>query len=114
MHRRYNSARACPQALAHCLRRSASRQHIWLLVPFFFAVLVHFPERYAALKADFQLPIGIGGKKVFQHAAGPYLCVVHDDNSAQPYLWSAIKPVNRSEEHTSELQSPCNLVCRLL
>src|ERR1039457_3704148 len=25
-----------------------------------------------------------------------------------------IKPVIRSEEHTSELQSPCNLVCRLL
>src|SRR5256885_11753876 len=23
-------------------------------------------------------------------------------------------PVPRSEEHTSELQSPCNLVCRLL
>src|SRR5256885_14577157 len=23
-------------------------------------------------------------------------------------------PANRSEEHTSELQSPCNLVCRLL
>src|SRR5256885_8704458 len=23
-------------------------------------------------------------------------------------------PVDRSEEHTSELQSPCNLVCRLL
>src|ERR1022692_476260 len=23
-------------------------------------------------------------------------------------------PENRSEEHTSELQSPCNLVCRLL
>src|SRR5256885_10497446 len=23
-------------------------------------------------------------------------------------------PQNRSEEHTSELQSPCNLVCRLL
>src|SRR5256885_11140464 len=22
--------------------------------------------------------------------------------------------INRSEEHTSELQSPCNLVCRLL
>src|ERR1039457_6737898 len=26
----------------------------------------------------------------------------------------ACPPVNRSEEHTSELQSPCNLVCRLL
>src|SRR2546426_4358505 len=24
------------------------------------------------------------------------------------------KTCNRSEEHTSELQSPCNLVCRLL
>src|SRR2546426_8263862 len=26
----------------------------------------------------------------------------------------ALQPVVRSEEHTSELQSPCNLVCRLL
>src|SRR5256885_10653269 len=25
-----------------------------------------------------------------------------------------IKALERSEEHTSELQSPCNLVCRLL
>src|SRR2546426_7845630 len=30
--------------------------------------------------------------------------------------WSAAAPLPepRSEEHTSELQSPCNLVCRLL
>src|ERR1039457_6406185 len=27
--------------------------------------------------------------------------------------WVLLEPV-RSEEHTSELQSPCNLVCRLL
>src|SRR2546426_9070034 len=27
---------------------------------------------------------------------------------------SARHPNSRSEEHTSELQSPCNLVCRLL
>src|SRR2546426_7888129 len=26
----------------------------------------------------------------------------------------ALEPARRSEEHTSELQSPCNLVCRLL
>src|SRR5256885_4629660 len=25
-----------------------------------------------------------------------------------------VEPLGRSEEHTSELQSPCNLVCRLL
>src|SRR5256885_11107865 len=34
----------------------------------------------------------------------------------QGYLRSdeAVREVARSEEHTSELQSPCNLVCRLL
>src|SRR5688500_19853118 len=26
----------------------------------------------------------------------------------------AVRELGRSEEHTSELQSPCNLVCRLL
>src|SRR5256885_11915543 len=31
----------------------------------------------------------------------------------QPAL-EALGAVQRSEEHTSELQSPCNLVCRLL
>src|SRR5256885_12861722 len=29
-------------------------------------------------------------------------------------LFAALQLENRSEEHTSELQSPCNLVCRLL
>src|SRR5205807_5505330 len=29
-------------------------------------------------------------------------------------LFEAATPAARSEEHTSELQSPCNLVCRLL
>src|SRR3989454_7901260 len=29
-------------------------------------------------------------------------------------LWLIIGFAERSEEHTSELQSPCNLVCRLL
>src|SRR5256885_5998143 len=29
-------------------------------------------------------------------------------------LLSYSSPTHRSEEHTSELQSPCNLVCRLL
>src|SRR5256885_10262507 len=39
---------------------------------------------------------------------------------AAPAAWSAGRSrrrnsaVSRSEEHTSELQSPCNLVCRLL
>src|SRR3989454_2003467 len=30
-------------------------------------------------------------------------------------FWGGLRPLTgRSEEHTSELQSPCNLVCRLL
>src|SRR5256885_2836629 len=28
--------------------------------------------------------------------------------------WVSARSTRRSEEHTSELQSPCNLVCRLL
>src|SRR5256885_6891750 len=35
----------------------------------------------------------------------------------RPQLSGRLEPIelqNRSEEHTSELQSPCNLVCRLL
>src|SRR2546426_6974587 len=28
--------------------------------------------------------------------------------------WKVLAAARRSEEHTSELQSPCNLVCRLL
>src|SRR5256885_8858717 len=31
-----------------------------------------------------------------------------------PRLWQPSRTLSRSEEHTSELQSPCNLVCRLL
>src|SRR2546426_4708829 len=34
--------------------------------------------------------------------------VRHGERNERPYC------IDRSEEHTSELQSPCNLVCRLL
>src|SRR3989454_8983307 len=46
-------------------------------------------------------------------------CDVHDrsrqreEGTRIPALLRHI-PAERSEEHTSELQSPCNLVCRLL
>src|ERR1022692_2063295 len=36
---------------------------------------------------------------------------IHTYRLSDLSLWNA---ANRSEEHTSELQSPCNLVCRLL
>src|SRR5256885_10813205 len=42
----------------------------------------------------------------------PYLPGLHRQRST--YAAPASYEVGRSEEHTSELQSPCNLVCRLL
>src|SRR2546426_5026833 len=44
------------------------------------------------------------------HAVGP---ARHGDRLALSGTVGGA-PVRRSEEHTSELQSPCNLVCRLL
>src|SRR5688500_20057790 len=37
-----------------------------------------------------------------------------DDAPGFDFLGFNIRQYPRSEEHTSELQSPCNLVCRLL
>src|SRR2546426_5738417 len=37
-----------------------------------------------------------------------------DSTYAQQWQRGADRGASRSEEHTSELQSPCNLVCRLL
>src|SRR5256885_6259784 len=37
-----------------------------------------------------------------------------DEASRDVEAWLKCKYMRRSEEHTSELQSPCNLVCRLL
>src|SRR5256885_12672807 len=54
----------------------------------------------AGLKADF-----IQGMRVTDEAAV---------NVVERVLSNEINPQIRSEEHTSELQSPCNLVCRLL
>src|SRR2546426_994680 len=36
------------------------------------------------------------------------------DSPQMAEIFARIDKVARSEEHTSELQSPCNLVCRLL
>src|SRR5256885_5198159 len=47
--------------------------------------------------------------RVFSKACG---LTVRDDESFD--FWSKTLTKWRSEEHTSELQSPCNLVCRLL
>src|SRR5256885_8487642 len=46
----------------------------------------------------------------------PYTTLFRSNPEPAPRAggWWARGPCSRSEEHTSELQSPCNLVCRLL
>src|SRR5256885_6415820 len=46
--------------------------------------------------------------------AGVHAVQVHAGDLDHPELIRAAAGLRRSEEHTSELQSPCNLVCRLL
>src|SRR2546426_4454777 len=42
------------------------------------------------------------------------ILVVEDDDQLRRSVKRILEAAGRSEEHTSELQSPCNLVCRLL
>src|SRR5256885_11459481 len=58
-----------------------------------------------------------GGLHRFMHWQHPLLT---DSGGFQVYSLKSLRRITeegvrfRSEEHTSELQSPCNLVCRLL
>src|SRR2546426_6092502 len=63
------------------------------------------------------LPLGEGMRpglelQDFDHAAPLLTCVALDRGEAA--MFRGLLDGYRSEEHTSELQSPCNLVCRLL
>src|SRR5256885_9440026 len=57
---------------------------------------------------------GVGGH-LSASSADDFLTISVDALSDQLELvFDLLGDVTRSEEHTSELQSPCNLVCRLL
>src|SRR5205807_7021279 len=49
-----------------------------------------------------------------QHVTAFFKCLAFHQEIGQPGLGGSKSVKLRSEEHTSELQSPCNLVCRLL
>src|SRR2546426_5293256 len=48
------------------------------------------------------------------HTASTSSCSASTFASATTWTRCGTSGIERSEEHTSELQSPCNLVCRLL
>src|SRR2546426_9842267 len=56
---------------------------------------------------DFVLTFFHTATKLAASGSGPYFYLPKLESHLEARLW-------RSEEHTSELQSPCNLVCRLL
>src|SRR3989454_6932286 len=55
--------------------------------------------------------VSFGGPAVFSWKSGDKAPTVI---ARGPGAWDGVEVLARSEEHTSELQSPCNLVCRLL
>src|SRR2546426_3645503 len=50
----------------------------------------------------------------YDQAAAIYLATLRAEPTNLSALLGLEREALRSEEHTSELQSPCNLVCRLL
>src|SRR2546426_8021335 len=86
---------------------------------------VHRQPLGAGLGGDQRLPEQLLGRLAHLEVAGaqldaaglaarPRMDLRLDDPAAGADLGRSIDGLVRSEEHTSELQSPCNLVCRLL
>src|SRR5256885_8651477 len=79
-----------------------------------------FRSGLEAVGADRDLPRArrpeeIGGKPRARHSAGTTSpAAVCKLRFCLPRATLDVSATTRSEEHTSELQSPCNLVCRLL
>src|SRR2546426_7982125 len=68
---------------------------------------LHIPKVKELMRSDTgQIFIGI-------RADRRGVCVLHA-SATSSFANVQNKHIARSEEHTSELQSPCNLVCRLL
>src|SRR2546426_10898756 len=80
----------------------------YLTFSFFFFNDTATTEIYTLSLHD-ALPIYERGGESFQSAAGEDDFIVRGERGEFVGMRA-----ERSEEHTSELQSPCNLVCRLL
>src|SRR2546426_2282413 len=80
-------------------------RYLWILLVRITEVLVHLDRVGEGLAM-------IGGTdEIGAHVA---VSAVARPGEVDVPVASAAGAIDRSEEHTSELQSPCNLVCRLL
>src|SRR5256885_8450724 len=81
---------------------------------FFFFLMIRRPPR-STLFPYTTLFRSSGGPRFETRSSTHWLSGPRTETLISSWLWNEFrKPALRSEEHTSELQSPCNLVCRLL
>src|SRR5690606_23460158 len=75
-----------------------------------------FPDRvfYRIHDGGRSMPTGTKRNQLITQTQSDYFVFIDDDDVISPDYVSEILKASRSEEHTSELQSRENLVCRLL
>src|SRR2546430_16937715 len=83
----------------------------FLLYFFFFFLMIRRPPRSTLF--PYTTLFRSCGAQVFQERTAWRLVLV-DGEHAEDASGERVRPGGRSEEHTSELQSQSNLVCRLL
>src|SRR3989454_11338051 len=93
--------------LAALLHRARTGQGQYLDLSQWEASMAVLPEAICAWTMNGAAPERDGNRDAHMAPHGVFRAAGED-------RWVAIAVEDRSEEHTSELQSPCNLVCRLL
>src|SRR5256885_9518547 len=79
------------------------------------STLFPYTTLFRSTRAQCGVLVPHGGKFLEQAAVGVgHAAGVHSVRHERPADAGHVARLRRSEEHTSELQSPCNIVCRLL
>src|SRR6266446_5679666 len=103
------SAMSCTLSFAASTRGSAIRSYEWL------SSKETAPSTSASAMMCWQLTSGIERSLTIRAPSSGSLTTIRSTLSTLSLCSrSSLRNASRSEEHTSELQSPCNLVCRLL
>src|SRR5260370_10774718 len=105
---------------AHTASRSLAREYGLVWCPAFQNVLIHMGKRQRGYCGHYTRDIGerlkeLKLKTLVLHWGAAYAGTLDENNGLVQSSRVSSTPVkHRSEEHTSELQSHLNLVCRLL
>src|SRR5205807_9848782 len=102
------------------MSRPPPRSTLFPYTTLFRSVVAQSPPADATFQKDFVINKTLGNRE-YLFGLGPALMSIYEgaktvDDLANifPKMSLVSQGLLRSEEHTSELQSPCNRVCRLL